>query len=912
MIFIQKNYFQNIKLSVCILCFIFLMQTESFAFLKSPPAPKGWIEVKHSSKNPCPIPSSAEKNRGYIIFQRSIMDPVFATSRPLKNEKVTELIAFGTPGEFEPLTFTVYSLRKLNNLNVTISDLKTKSNSIPATNISVRILTYWNIPFPKYNTRDQYKYMPELLEPATPISFPAKTCYRYWLTVNVPENTPKGIYSGTVKIAEQGKQSKLLQVKFRVLGFKLKKDPKKHFSAYFYMPKISFRHAPQILVDEKLYDRVTMTEYKTMVNYGFDIFPVINSFYNPKTMKLKIDFLDELKKMKIAGMQGPVILAIAGLARYYQQYTGIDAGKHWHNAHKMPDRKFFDHISKMVKEIEAVRKREGLPEFIYNPMDEVGVGVKELGAAIHRAVKKAGVKVYASKNIKAADASAYFDAVDVWCGQPFSVPYEETVKNTKYTYWSYPNHNACEVKDRVVMGKGGRMTYGFGLWRSGYTALIPWHWRWQINNPFDYCDGSKAGCGFRIDKQGNMYAPYYWECFREGYDDGRYIYTLQQAIAEREKFKDQHCQKLVASAKKCLQKIWDSINVQEKYKKNGMWNSAEFNVKRWKIAKLIEMLHAYPGKKGITADSVTVQSTSFQKPKQTNYSEKDVEVYNLGDETFEKWKNSTAEGKITVIEDKAYKGKKCLRYDVHINHETDGGGEAGKYPIGWPRIVAMFPKGELSINDYDIMSLWIMVDSNRDEVADDISPLYYEFSFKNSNGISRKITGSLLKECDQRVWIPVNIDLRSVITPALQHLDADGFYRLQFWLREGEYAHGNKVTFFIDDIKLIKFHHPVIKSVDMVSAIFLYTKKFPVSFDLYGATSIEKGKYFISGKIKNKNGRTVVSAKKDLFNSTILVFDTSKVKSKGKYTMEISIKDASGKTLSEWTSDLRCMTGPAG
>ena len=151
------------------------------------------------------------------------------------------------------------------------------------------------------------------------------------------------------------------------------------------------------------------------------------------------------------------------------------------------------------------------------------------------------------------------------------------------------------------------MTYGFGFWRSGYTTLIPWHWSWTPgDDQFDYLRGSRSGCGQRITDDGEVIPAIYWDCFREGYDDACYIYTLQQAIFEREGSSNSECGRAVADAKKLLQETWDAINVQQKYLSEGMWPSEEFNARRWMIAKAIEKLNKFPAERQGSAPSVLV------------------------------------------------------------------------------------------------------------------------------------------------------------------------------------------------------------------------------------------------------------------------------------------------------------------
>jgi hypothetical protein len=171
----------------------------------------------------------------------------------------------------------------------------------------------------------------------------------------------------------------------------------------------------------------------------------------------------------------------------------------------MPPPAFYERVTELFRAFEAERKAKGWPEFVCCPIDEVDASCKEFGVKVYAALKAAGVRTYATKDPSGADAADYAPYLDVWCSQPYSVPFDRIVSQTRYEYWCYPNHNAGEIKDRRTMCKGGRMTYGFGLWRSGYTTLIPWHWCWPSEpDPFDYLRGRYSGCGQRVDDEGEV------------------------------------------------------------------------------------------------------------------------------------------------------------------------------------------------------------------------------------------------------------------------------------------------------------------------------------------------------------------------------------------------------------------------
>ena len=131
----------------------------------------------------------------------------------------------------------------------------------------------------------------------------------------------------------------------------------------------------------------------------------------------------------------------------------------------------------MVRALESERKARHWPEFLYYPIDEPStepVAVRLMVTSL-KACKEAGVRTYVTADPTNEGFSPLRPYVDVWCTQPFA-PDRETVladmKARRSAYWCYPNHVNGENDHTPVAG--ARMTYGFGFWRSGFRALIPW------------------------------------------------------------------------------------------------------------------------------------------------------------------------------------------------------------------------------------------------------------------------------------------------------------------------------------------------------------------------------------------------------------------------------------------------------
>jgi hypothetical protein len=205
-----------------------------------------------------------------------------------------------------------------------------------------------------------------------------------------------------------------------------------------------------------------------------------------------------------------------------------------------------------------------------------------------KACKAAGVRTYVTADPTHEQFAPMRPFIDVWCTQPFT-PDRQTIlpdmKARKVEYWCYPNHVNGENDHTPIAG--ARMTYGFGFWRSGFLALIPWIYSASNGDPFNYLDGSSMDFFNRHEPDGSPIPVAMWEAYREGYDDYRYVYTLEQSIAEANKSPKPAAREAAAVAEREVQSVWNAIRVQEKYKDAGLWSPAEFDVYRWIIARQI-------------------------------------------------------------------------------------------------------------------------------------------------------------------------------------------------------------------------------------------------------------------------------------------------------------------------------------
>lgn len=549
-----------------------------------------WKEDPRPPAGPEPPLTDADRARGFYVWHRHWAQVVYPWTNPTPEEMNPTLRLFAAPGEYEPLTVTVRPLRDIRRFEVRTQPL----GPIAPSDIEVRKVRYMAAR-PNYRVRYQYRIVPDVLERWQAGPLPAGENARFWLTLHVPPRARPGLYRGSIGLIGDGKAVSV-PVLLRVLDVRLQEDPEHTYAIYYRHPLDRAFSAPDE-PSREYWRRKAELEHADMAAHGTR--NVVLSCWFPaagEDGKFNTrDAFDRLQaKLELAkkyGFRGPYVMAF-NTGGVYRKYMKQSYGSHLRSV-EMPPREFFAELTEMVRTIEAERKRRGWPDFVYYPIDEPGTSEKavQFMVGVLKAVRAAGVKTYVTADPTNAAFEPMRPYVDVWCTQPFLPRRESIVKDMQargVQYWCYPNHVNGENDHTPVAG--ARMTYGFGFWRSGFLRLIPWIYQANIGDPFNYLDGSAMDFFNRTEPDGRPIPVAMWEAYREGYDDYRYVYSLQQAIERAKRSRSRAARKEAAVAEKTLQFVWKKIPVLAKYKYEGFWSPEEMDVHRWLIARRLERL----------------------------------------------------------------------------------------------------------------------------------------------------------------------------------------------------------------------------------------------------------------------------------------------------------------------------------
>lgn len=176
--------------------------------------------------------SKRDRKREYVVWPRRCEDKVYPHAEPTSSVKRPRLEAVAFPDEYEPLSFCVRPLKSLQEVAVTVTDLRGPRGAVLSGDaVDVALVKYVE----RATGQGKYLVEPRELLPARPRDLPSAVTRQYWVTVRVPDDAPPGIYRGTVVVAPAGKQATSMPLQLTVLAATLG-PPGMATGMYYYAP----------------------------------------------------------------------------------------------------------------------------------------------------------------------------------------------------------------------------------------------------------------------------------------------------------------------------------------------------------------------------------------------------------------------------------------------------------------------------------------------------------------------------------------------------------------------------------------------------------------------------------------------------------------------------------------------------
>jgi hypothetical protein len=489
---------------------------------------------------------------GLVWLPSSIDEPPSLSEAPAETAKGLSLLA--TPGEYESRAVAFLAKADLGAPAAALSDLVAPTGArISGGQIQVRWTQRLLKRVQYTRPREDAVWNWRFLWPEAPESVKAGQLRQLVVTVKVPDDTPAGVYSGTLAVRGNGTAVASLPVTLRVAACKL--DPtRRRIGPYYGIRGVS--------PEQK---RIEMQDLK---EHGCNMLLWHEHVWYNKPGEGRPEFIignirEAIEIQKEAGLGPPFIVDPSPLRA--ADVAGIKREMTPEYAQAVLASKEFRRIyGEGIRQLQALEKELGAGEFVYTWMDEVlnegRYAAWEAFAKITREL--CDNRIYITfHNRKQEPIDRMAPWMDVRCYHGHTLDWwqdeghdwqelADELKADGDEAWCYYN-----IREIAVTSEWVRLCNGYWLWRSPLDGHVPWKYYSYGNNPFDDLDSDRHDFAYAAphSTRPEMVSTLEWECFREGADDLRYLETLDNRLKALTKSNAP----AVKAARTFRQQLWD-------------------------------------------------------------------------------------------------------------------------------------------------------------------------------------------------------------------------------------------------------------------------------------------------------------------------------------------------------------------
>jgi len=455
-----------------------------------------------------PAAKDDETNRGFIAFARPWQQPVLYRSVPRPEERLEQLSVRMSPGEFEPVVFSLFPLRNVEALPVRVSDLEGPGGqSLPGSHVRVGRVTHQSV----WQNPTAFEAVEHLVRPCDDVNLVANQSQRMWLTVHAGKDASPGVYTGTVSVGSLD-----LPLTVEVLPIDLVELEEMGY--FMYQPDLRWDLVPdrdlwaKIATDLADHGMTTMTLYyqatRTDESTGKRVLADLDAYINPSF-----------------GIPYATLIDIYGDVGLGRHQPLIDVLSQYDVAHD----------PNLVVALHREYTKRGWPKVAFYVNDEIEYESRIAEACrTLEILEKAAPDLMTTTAMGPKGAEALGEKYDVWigCSRPEMIDLCNSLGKSPWNYSCRAVHEIGPAFERFFFGKFPWKIglKGVGLWSYIEDNKIFFD---RFGNSFGYSPGFhfrpewKHRYGFAVVEDGNIIPTSAWEGVREGIDDMRYLRTLE-------------------------------------------------------------------------------------------------------------------------------------------------------------------------------------------------------------------------------------------------------------------------------------------------------------------------------------------------------------------------------------------------
>lgn len=546
--------------------------------------------------------SPKDKARGYILFNRYYMDPVYPYTIPKEEEIGLELKTFTAQGQTGIVALGVYPLKNLKGVEITVSDLKTEGGAgISKEKIKAHIVRYKIRRHSRLKLPVVWAVERCLVRPAVTMDMEKGVAREYFIEIRTPADAKPGNYTGEIAFKPANRKGINVRLKLKVLPFQLITTDDTEIFAHQYNNTIGY-NLERTVNKPADYQKILYKTWKLYNDCNLGP-PIVCDSASDLTLKVEnkgepdqkvlLDFEKLHTKMairkKIGFPQKRILIITSSVNGHgvWERLPIVMQKERYFAAATQPDSFWQAYKSIILRIAEELGKAGYSPkQLIWMPSGEINNGGQEFIKymfdvyKMFRQIMPDSKIAWTGYSMDEAEMFAPFvDIMGLNAAGPINMKNIEALKkiNPGIDFWTYQQQN--------------RFYYGFFRMRIGATGswsemfVYP---RADDYNDFDTKHDDEYMAYLKISPYGPVILLLTIFC-REGMYDAKYVGTLREYIKKARASNNPDALKVAEEGEEMLKRIMKNIQPDDTYYRfqNGWWNLKVYDLLRTQLAKSI-------------------------------------------------------------------------------------------------------------------------------------------------------------------------------------------------------------------------------------------------------------------------------------------------------------------------------------
>ncbi len=477
--------------------------------------------------------------KGYVVYQGHPVDTIDPALEPLGERFPAALEMRAAPGEYEATQLVICAATDLPQVFVSATDLVGYDSTIPREEIALQLVrrVLQRKLYHMSRAPQNYDVTSRFLFPMRNFWLPEGNLKEIYVLVHVPADAAPGEYTCTLRISAEGHEPTEIPLTVEVLPIELVQPREKRYGMYYRIASV---------VDDPAQ---LHAEFADMAAHGCTMVKghAAIKFAQQEDGTITWDF-DDIRAMLDAGREHgffgeitvydnlPRLAALMG-------YEGLDEEGVGEPVSQQEDllnvaRRCFAELKQLEAEYEDF-------EFLLTHMDEV-FGRGRMPAYLDYAEvirRTSDFRIYITMHMTPGRWEDYMEQSDPWidvrCINGHSLEswlqaghdwqqLARMLDEAGDDGWIYHN-----MRGAFFAPEWNRFINGYFMWLSPLEVHVPWMYYSFGGSPFDDTDAEQYDFGYAFpspEDPTQLLSTLHWEAFREGYDDMRYITTLERTI----------------------------------------------------------------------------------------------------------------------------------------------------------------------------------------------------------------------------------------------------------------------------------------------------------------------------------------------------------------------------------------------